>query len=147
MSDKRSPSTSLSPDSPFTLPGFFDALSDGELLAGVCECGQVLVPPRPACYACGSRAVSIEEQPREGEVVSYTEVRTAPPAFETEAPYTVAIVELASGGRLTGRVDASYDTVEIGDPVTLTVREPTEAMRNAALSYETEWPLHVFELR
>ena len=80
MSDHRSPSTSLSPDSPFTLPGFFDTLANGELLAGVCECDQVLIPPRPACYACGSRAVSIEEQPRRGEIVSYTEVRTAPPA-------------------------------------------------------------------
>ena len=147
MSGNRSHSTSLSQESPFTLPGFFDALSDGELLAGVCECGQVLLPPRPACYACGSRAVSIEEQPRKGDVISYTEVRTAPPAFEAESPYTVAIVELVSGGRLTGRVDASYDAVEIGDPVLLTVREPTEAARNAALSYETEWPLHVFELR
>lgn len=146
MSDYRSPSTSLSSDSPFTLPGFFDALADDELLAGVCECGQVLIPPRPACYACGSRAVSIEEQPRKGEVISYTEVRTAPPAFEAESPYTVAIVELISGGRLTGRVDASYDAVEIGDAVTMTVREPTKAMQNAALSYETEWPLHVFEL-
>ena len=145
MNDNRS-STTLSPDSPFTLPGFFDALSDGELLAGVCECGQVLVPPRPACYACGSREIAIEEQPRKGEVISYTEVRTAPPAFEAESPYTVAIVELTSGGRLTGRVDASYAAVEIGGPVTLTVREPTEAVRNAALSYETEWPLHVFEL-
>ena len=56
-------------------------------------------------------------------------------------------VELVFGGRLTGRVDASYDAVEIGDPVLLTVREPTEATRDAALSYETEWPLHVFELR
>lgn len=147
MSDHRSPSTSLSPESPFTLPGFFDALANGELLAGVCECGQVLIPPRPACYACGSRAVSVEEQPHRGEVVSYTEVRTAPPAFEAESPYTVAIVELVSGGRLTGRVDASYDAVEIGEPVTLTVRDPTEAMQDAALSYETEWPLHVFELR
>lgn len=107
----------------------------------------MLLPPRPACYACGSRAVSIEEQPRKGDVISYTEVRRAPPAFEAESPYTVAIVELVSGGRLTGRVDANYGAVEIGDSVVLTVREPTEVARNAALSYETEWPLHVFELR
>lgn len=140
-------SDDLSAEDPRTLPGFFAALADGRLLGGVCECGETLVPPRPACYACGSREVAVEELSREGTVVSYTEVRTPPPAFEGEAPYTLAIVELADGGRLTGRVDADYADVEIGAPVELTVREPTPAVREAALSYETEWPLHVFELR
>lgn len=133
-------------DSPFTLPGFFSALADGRLLGAACEdCETVLLPPRPACYACGSRDVYVEEQPRTGEVVSYTAVHTPPPAFEAEAPYTVAIVELDSGARLTGRVDATYDDVEIGTPVRLTVREPTEREKEAALSHEEEWPLHVFE--
>jgi len=133
-------------DSPYTLPGFFDALADGRLLGGVCaECGTVLLPPRPACYECGSRAVDIEEQPRTGEVVTWTEVRRAPPAFDHLAPFAVAIVELDSGGRLTGRVDAPSEAVAIGDPVRLTVREPSDAEREAALSYEADWPIHVFE--
>lgn len=138
----------LSADSPLTLPGFFEALADGELLGGVCaDCGEVLLPPRPACYACGSRDVSAEPQSTEGRVYSYTAVHTPPPALEAEAPYTIAVVELASGGRLTGRLDADYEAVDIGDPVELRVREPTEAERSLALDYETEWPLHVFELR
>jgi uncharacterized OB-fold protein len=135
-------------DSPLTLPGFFDALADGELLGGVCrDCGQVLVPPRPACYECGSRAVDVETQPTMGHVHSYTEVHTAPPAFEGDAPYTVAVVELDSGGRLLGRVDAPYEDVAIDDPVELEVREPTAEERAVALSYETEWPVHEFALR
>lgn len=134
-------------DSPFTLPGFFSALAEGRLLGAVCEdCGTVLLPPRPACYACGSRDVYVSEQPRTGEVVTYTAVHTPPPAFAEDAPYTVAIVELESGGRLTGRVDAPYDAVEIGTPVGLTVREPTEREKEAALNHEEEWPLHVFEV-
>ncbi len=138
---------SLSADDPRTLPGSFDALAEGQLLGGVCTCGNTLIPPRPACYACGSREVAVEELSRDGRVVSHTEVRTPPPAFEAEAPYTTAIVELVDGGRLTGRVDADYDAVDIGTPVELTAREPTPGTREAALSYETEWPLHVFELR
>jgi uncharacterized OB-fold protein len=133
---------------PRTLPGFFDALAGGELLGGVCEdCGQVLLPPRPACYACGSRAVAVEPQSREGRIFSYTEVHTPPPAFAADAPYTVAVVELADGGRLLGRVTADYADVEIGDPVELTVREPTAAELEVALDYETDWPVHVFEPR
>ena len=138
----------LDASDPRTLPGFFDALADGELLGGVCaECGQVLLPPRPACYACGSRAVDVEPQSREGQIFSYTEVHTPPPAFAEDAPYTVAVVELADGGRLLGRVTADYADVEIGDPVELTVREMTAAEQEIALDYETDWPVHVFEPR
>jgi uncharacterized OB-fold protein len=139
---------SLDATDPRTLPGFFDALADGELLGGVCaDCGQVLLPPRPACYACGSRAVDVEPQSPEGQIFSYTEVYTPPPAFAADAPYTVAVVELADGGRLLGRVAADYADVAIGDSVVLTIRDPTEAEREAALDYETDWPVHVFELR
>jgi hypothetical protein len=150
MSDGERPepatAAELTSDNPLTLPGFFDALSDGRLLGGECaDCGQVLLPPRPACYACGSRAVEVVEQPRTGTVYSYTQVNTAPPAFQSEAPYTVAVVELDSGGRLTGRVDAPYDEVAIGDSVRLVAREPSEALREASLSYEEGWPIHVFE--
>jgi len=145
MSDRE---RALDTDSPLTLPGFFDALSEGDFLGGVCvDCGEVLLPPRPACYNCGSRSVEVEEQPREGRVYSYTEVQTPPPALEDDAPYTIAVVELASGGRMTGRLDADYADVEIGDPVELRVREPSEGERSLALDYEIEWPVHVFEPR
>jgi hypothetical protein len=138
----------LDAESPLTLPGFFDALADGDLLGGVCEdCGQVLLPPRPACYACGSRSVAVEERPREGTVYTYTAVHTPPPALADDAPYTVAVVELDGGGRLLGRVDADHEAVAIGDPVELRIREPTPAEREAALDYEAEWPVHVFDPR
>jgi hypothetical protein len=150
MSEKPSPlgPDDITSDSPFTLPGFFDALAEGRLLGAACaDCGETLVPPRPACSACGSRSLSVEEQPRTGRVVSYTAVHTPPPAFVEEAPYTVAIVELDSGARVTGRLEADYEDVAIDDPVELTVREPDEALRERSLSYETDWPLHVFEPR
>ncbi|WP_372912413.1 Zn-ribbon domain-containing OB-fold protein [Salinigranum sp.] len=134
-------------DSPFTLPGFFDALADDRLLAAECrDCDAVLVPPRPACYECGSRNVAIAEQSKTGAVYSYTEVARPPSAFEDLAPITLAVVELESGGRLTGRVDAAYDDVEIGMPVELTTRTP-DFDAEAVLSYEADWPIHVFEPR
>jgi hypothetical protein len=139
----------ITADSPFTLPGFFDALADGELLAARCtECGTHLVPPRTACYDCGSRAVTIEEQPRTGDVVSYTSINRPPSAFAELAPITVAIVELDSGARLTGRVEAPLEDVTIGDRVELEVRDPDSVGIDPDyhLSYEEDWPVHVFEL-
>jgi len=139
----------ITADSPFTLPGFFDALSAGRLLAARCTaCETHLLPPRPACYACGSRAVTLSEQPRGGAVVSYTSVRRPPSAFEHLAPITVAVVELDSSARLTGRVEAPLEDVAIGDRVELRVRDPRDAEIDPGfdLSYEAEWPIHVFEL-
>jgi uncharacterized OB-fold protein len=136
----------ITAESPFTLPGFFAVLADGQLLGAVCaDCGTVLIPPRPACYACGSRDVHIEEQPRSGEIVSYTEVHKPAPAFADQAPFTVAVVELDSEARLTGRVSTPYDEVDIGMPVQLSVREPTDNEKEAALTHEKEWPIHIFD--
>jgi hypothetical protein len=52
-----------------------------------------------------------------GSGVVYTEtvVYAAPAEFVADAPYQLAIVELAGGGRLTGRIED--DRVEIGDAV------------------------------
>lgn len=133
-------------ESPFTLPGFFGALEEGRLLAAACEdCGTRLVPPRPACYDCGSRNLTIERQPESGTVISYTEVRTPPPALADRAPYTIAIVALDSGARLTGRVTASYEDTEIGMPVELSIRAPEEDERAMAVEHELEWPIHEFD--
>ena len=138
--------TELTADSPFTLPGFFDELAAGRLLGAECsDCGQSMIPPRPACYGCGSRAMEAVEQPRTGEVVARTAVHRPAPAFEAMAPITLAVVELESGARLTGRVTVPREELAIGDAVRLTVREPTDPELAAALSYETEWPIHEFE--
>jgi len=132
-------------DSPFTLPGFFAALDAGDLLAAVCEdCDTHLLPPRPACYACGGRSLRVEPQPKTGTVVSYTEVRTPPPALEDRAPYTVAVVELDSGARLTGRLSVPYAEASIPMPVRLTARPPDDDEREMALAYEVDWPIHEF---
>lgn len=136
----------LDSDSPLTLPGFFAALDDGKLLGGVCEdCGEILLPPRPTCYGCGGRNVEVEVQPKTGTIFTYTAVLTPPPALKSAAPYTIAVVELDSGGRLTGRVAADYDDIEIGDRVELQARELKNEERTLALDYELEWPLHIFE--
>ncbi|WP_251341957.1 Zn-ribbon domain-containing OB-fold protein [Haloplanus halophilus] len=133
-------------DSPFTLPGFFAALAEGDLLAAVCaDCGERLLPPRPACYACGGRDLRVESQPKTGAVVTYTEVRTPPPALAERAPYTVAVVELDSGARLTGRLTVPHADAEIGLPVALAARPPEADELAMARDHEREWPIHEFE--
>jgi hypothetical protein len=52
-----------------------------------------------------------------GVVYTETVVHLAPPAFEKDTPYQVAIVTLESGQRVTGRIEG--ERVSIDDPVRL----------------------------
>ena len=52
-----------------------------------------------------------------GTVYTETIVYTAPPAFEKDAPYQVAIVNLDDGKRVTGRIEGAR--VAIDDRVSL----------------------------
>ncbi len=52
-----------------------------------------------------------------GTVYTETVVHMAPPAFEKEVPYQVAIVSLDSGQRVTGRIEGAR--VSIDDRVAL----------------------------
>lgn len=141
------PIDDITPESPFTLPGFFAALTDERVLGAQCpDCGEAMIPPRPACYACGSQNVRVSEQPRTGTIVSYTTVHRPPSPFADRAPLTLAVVELDSGARLTGRVNATHDAVAIGDVVDLVIETPAEAEQAAALPYEADWPIHAFDL-
>lgn len=53
-----------------------------------------------------------------GIVYTETVVHSAPPAFEKDVPYQVAIVTLENGERVTGRIEGSR--VSIDDRVVLT---------------------------
>ncbi len=53
--------------------------------------------------------------PGSGTVYSETVVYSPPEQFVADAPYQLAIISLAAGGRLTGRI--AGDRVQIGDAV------------------------------
>ena len=55
------------------------------------------------------------KSPGPGFVYTETVVYAAPEQFVGDAPYQLAIISLASGGRLTGRI--AGDRAQIGDPV------------------------------
>jgi uncharacterized OB-fold protein len=52
-----------------------------------------------------------------GVVYTETVVHMAPPAFEQDVPYQVAIISLYRGGRVTGRIEG--ERVSIDDRVVL----------------------------
>jgi uncharacterized OB-fold protein len=89
------------------------ALRDGVLLGQECTaCGRGTATAAAACSHCGSRDMTVVTLPEEGEVYTETRINVPPPAFE--GPYTVALVQLTDGTRLTAHVESD---VSVGDTV------------------------------
>ena len=83
------------------------------------SCGQARFYPRIVCIACGSTDTELFEAAGSGTVFSYTIVYRAPsPAFKSDVPYVLAIVELKEGVRMmTNIVDCEPGAVRVDMPV------------------------------
>lgn len=94
------------------------------LVGSRCEaCGAEYFPPVYRCRKCGSEKIGDREMPREGEVVTYTQLHEPLPGFEAQAPFFLAVVKLSNGARvLTQIVDTPAEAVKIGAKARATVR-------------------------
>ncbi|WP_096390557.1 Zn-ribbon domain-containing OB-fold protein [Halopenitus persicus] len=102
---------------------FYDNLRDGDFTTTRCDaCGAVHFPPRIVCPECLSDDLSYTSLPHEGTLHSFTEVRgTAAIGMTDDTPFVAGVVDLGDV-RLSARIDdASYEDLEIGDPVRLKI--------------------------
>ncbi|UCG30512.1 MAG: Zn-ribbon domain-containing OB-fold protein [candidate division WOR-3 bacterium] len=94
------------------------------LEAGKCNtCGHVAFPPRMVCN-CGCRDFKDERVSDFGKILTFTTIRVAPKDFETQVPYSVAIVESDNGVRVTTQVvDCRPEDIKIGKKVKFVFRK------------------------
>jgi uncharacterized protein len=101
-----------------TLKSFFEEARAGRLTGIRCECGEIAIPPKELCAACGKHAWTQVPLAGDGAVASYTVIRVPPRGRAGEAPYAVAVVQLREGVSLLGRVvDIPLESLRIGLPV------------------------------
>jgi uncharacterized OB-fold protein len=85
----------------------------GELLLQHCnQCGKLNMYPRHACPFCQSTSLGWQKAEGHGILHSFTILRAgAPEGFEKDLPYALAVVKLAEGVQLLGRLlpDAAGD--------------------------------------
>lgn len=99
---------------------FWEAAKRHELTLQRCgACGKFMYYPRPQCPHCFSDRLSWERCSGKGKVYSYTVVRRASSRAFADAPYILAIVELAEGPRMTTNVVAPPEQVRVDMPVTV----------------------------
>jgi hypothetical protein len=112
---------------PDTAP-YWQAAREHKLLLKRCaDCGRAHFYPRELCPHCHSDAVSWLEAKGTGSIYSFTVARRpAGPAFQPDAPYVVAIVELDEGARMmTNIVGCAPESVRIGQRVAVAYEDVT----------------------
>jgi uncharacterized OB-fold protein len=101
------------------LKGFFEEARAGRLTGIRCgRCGELAIPPKGYCTACQQRDWQPVLLAGTGTVVSFTVIRVAPRGRGGEVPYAIAVVKLAEGVSLLGRVvDIPFEALRAGLPV------------------------------
>ena len=97
---------------------FYDACAAGKLVLQRCQsCSHVLFYPRTHCDTCQSDQLVWEDASGAGTIASYTVVhRGVSPDFE--APYVIALVDLAEGPRMMSQIiDADPEALAVGSSV------------------------------
>jgi uncharacterized protein len=85
---------------PETQP-YWDGAAAGELRIQRClDCGGAYFYPRPLCPSCGSGNVEWFTASGRATLYSYVISHRPAPGFEADAPYAIAVVQLAEGPRL-----------------------------------------------
>ena len=98
------------------LKGFFEEAREGRLTGIRCGgCGELAIPPKEFCASCGQREWQPVPLQGAGTIVSFTVIRVAPRGRGGEVPYAVAVVRLAEGVSLLGRVvDIPFEALRAG---------------------------------
>lgn len=108
------------------------------LIGSECEsCGAKYFPVRRVCPRCRRKGKTREMKfSGKGKVYSFTVIYSPPTGFELDAPYIMAIVELAEGPRLTSQiVDCDSKDVKIGTPVEMIFRKIQEDGKEGLIHY------------
>ncbi len=88
------------------------------------KCGSISFPPRLVCPECGSRSFEDYVLKDTGKILTFTTIEVGPPQFADQVPYTVGIVELDDGARITTQItDVDPSKIKIGDRVKLEFRK------------------------
>jgi uncharacterized protein len=97
---------------PDTRP-FWDGCARGQLMLQRCRaCGKPYFYPRAVCPACGSTDVEWFAASGRATLYSYVINYRPAPGFEADAPYAIAVVELAEGPRLMTNIVGVPNTPE-----------------------------------
>ena len=102
---------------------FWEGCTQGKLLLQACDaCNSMIYFPRRACPNCGASSLRWTQASGRGRVFSFSEVHVSfyGPEWNSELPYTLALVDLEEGPRMLSRLIGDTAGIQIADPVEVT---------------------------
>jgi uncharacterized OB-fold protein len=120
------PAKPLPAPTPETQP-YWDGCAAGELRIQRClDCAEPYFYPRPVCPSCGSGHVEWFTASGRATLYSYVINHQPAPGFEDDAPYAIAVVQLAEGPRMMtsiAGVPATPEALVLDMPLHVTFEE------------------------
>ena len=107
------------------------------------RCGETYFPKRVMCPEC-RRKGKLEniKFSGKGKIHTYSIIHTPTEEFKALSPYTVAIIELEEGAKITSQiVDCQNNDIQIGDDVELVFRKIKEEGDEGVISYGYKFKL------
>ena len=99
-------------------------------------CKKAYMPARQVCPTCKGTSLQPTTLSREGTLKTFTVIHVGADAFSHETPFTVGIVELEKGVRLTMQVDRPADgKLDIGQKVQVVFRRIRTDGRSGIICY------------
>jgi uncharacterized OB-fold protein len=104
---------------------FFDGTAQGKYLLKYCAtCNRYLAPSAEICDSCLSNELEWKESSGKGTIYSFVvNHQVIHPGFKDIGPYSVIIVELAEGPRVTSTFDGPNEEIEVDMPVKVTFED------------------------
>lgn len=100
------------------------------------KCGYIAFPPRLICPECGDRNFNDYILKDTGKILTFTTIEVGPSEFSDQVPYSVAIVELDDGVRITTQVaDSKNGDIKIGSRVKLEFRKIQQDGKAGIIKY------------
>jgi uncharacterized OB-fold protein len=104
---------------------FFDGAAKGKFMLRYCtDCQRYLSPAAELCDSCFSTDLEWRESSGKGTVYSFVlNHQVIHPGFKDIVPYSVLVVEMAEGPRVTSTYDGPNEEIEVDLPVKATFED------------------------
>jgi uncharacterized OB-fold protein len=102
------------------------------------NCGDHFFPKRNICLNCGQEEIEETDLSRRGKIWTYTVARQTPPGSLMQAPYVIAVVQLAEGTMVQAVLsDCDLEAVQIGMEVEMVLEKMgTSAEGNDLMAFK-----------
>ncbi len=98
------------------------------------KCGTLSYPPRKVCPTCKSREYEDYQFKGEGEILTFTEIYSAPKDFNEFIPITIGLIKLDEGPKILSQI-VDFENIKIGDRVESVFRKICSHGKNDVIDY------------